>query len=69
MNQYNLSYKLDKMYKNKICFQIIRKQFPNLKTRRLGIRGKSKYHYYGIGTKDDSPYFCIKFSKYPQLGR
>lgn len=28
--------------------KIIRNLFPNLKTRRLGMRGKSKYHYCGI---------------------
>eukprot|EP01087_Luapelamoeba_hula_P012895 TRINITY_DN3649_c0_g1_i1.p1 TRINITY_DN3649_c0_g1~~TRINITY_DN3649_c0_g1_i1.p1 ORF type:complete len:1214 (-),score=244.75 TRINITY_DN3649_c0_g1_i1:69-3710(-) len=28
--------------------KLIRSVFPNLKTRRLGTRGHSKYHYYGI---------------------
>ena len=28
--------------------KIIRNIFPSLKTRRLGTRGQSKYHYYGI---------------------
>lgn len=28
--------------------KIVRLMFPNLKTRRLGMRGKSKYHYCGI---------------------
>lgn len=36
--------------------KIIRQQFPNLKTRRLGTRGQSKYHYYGIGVKATSKY-------------
>eukprot|EP01134_Creolimax_fragrantissima_P007493 CFRG7493T1 len=36
--------------------KIIRSIFPDLKTRRLGTRGKSKYHYYGIKAKDTSPY-------------
>lgn len=36
--------------------KIIRQQFPNLKTRRLGTRGQSKYHYYGIGVKSTSKY-------------
>ncbi|EDV28599.1 uncharacterized protein TRIADDRAFT_51678 [Trichoplax adhaerens] len=35
----------------------IRQKFPNLTTRRLGTRGKSKYHYYGIGIKESSPYY------------
>ncbi|PNI25402.1 RFX2 isoform 10, partial [Pan troglodytes] len=26
-----------------------------LRTRRLGTRGNSKYHYYGIRLKPDSP--------------
>jgi hypothetical protein len=36
--------------------KIIRQQFPNLKTRRLGTRGQSKYHYYGIGIRPTSKY-------------
>ncbi|KAL9963971.1 hypothetical protein ACROYT_G027536 [Oculina patagonica] len=36
--------------------KIIRHTFPNLKTRRLGTRGQSKYHYYGITIKSSSPY-------------
>ena len=34
--------------------KIIRSIFINLKTRRLGTRGNSKYHYYGIRIKNDS---------------
>jgi len=34
--------------------KLIRSVFPNLKTRRLGTRGHSKYHYYGIKIKDSS---------------
>ena len=34
--------------------KLIRSVFPNLKTRRLGTRGNSKYHYYGIRVKDES---------------
>lgn len=33
--------------------KIIRILHPNLKTRRLGMRGKSKYHYCGIKLLDD----------------
>ncbi|CAO4363880.1 unnamed protein product [Caenorhabditis nigoni] len=35
--------------------KLIRSVFQNLKTRRLGTRGNSKYHYYGIKMKDNSP--------------
>eukprot|EP01134_Creolimax_fragrantissima_P003798 CFRG3798T1 len=34
--------------------KLIRSIFPNLKTRRLGTRGNSKYHYYGIREKDEN---------------
>ncbi|XP_033103858.1 transcription factor RFX4-like [Anneissia japonica] len=34
--------------------KLIRQVFVNLKTRRLGIRGQSKYHYYGIRVKRTS---------------
>jgi hypothetical protein len=34
--------------------KVIRQLFPNLKTRRLGTRGNSKYHYYGIKLSPDS---------------
>ena len=37
--------------------------FPNLTTRRLGTRGKSRYHYYGLAVKPDSFYFNTKNSK------
>lgn len=33
--------------------KIIRSVFPTLRTRRLGTRGNSKYHYFGIGLKSD----------------
>jgi len=40
--------------------KIVRTIFPNMRTRRLGTRGNSKYHYYGIqrvgaGSSDDEP--------------
>uniref|UniRef100_A0A8C2IQV1 DNA-binding protein RFX6 n=1 Tax=Cyprinus carpio TaxID=7962 RepID=A0A8C2IQV1_CYPCA len=35
----------------------IRQKFPLLTTRRLGTRGHSKYHYYGIGIKESSAYY------------
>ena len=34
--------------------KLIRSVFPKLKTRRLGTRGNSRYHYYGIRVKDGS---------------
>eukprot|EP00051_Salpingoeca_urceolata_P029587 m.490342 g.490342 ORF g.490342 m.490342 type:complete len:493 (-) comp27843_c0_seq1:147-1625(-) len=37
--------------------KIIRSVFPGLKTRRLGTRGNSKYHYYGIKLQDNSTLF------------
>ncbi|XP_029547744.1 transcription factor RFX3 isoform X3 [Salmo trutta] len=35
--------------------KLIRSIFMGLRTRRLGTRGNSKYHYYGIRLKPDSP--------------
>eukprot|EP00050_Salpingoeca_kvevrii_P007100 m.293764 g.293764 ORF g.293764 m.293764 type:complete len:749 (-) comp12869_c0_seq1:175-2421(-) len=32
--------------------KIIRLQFPGIKTRRLGIRGQSKYHYVNLARRD-----------------
>ncbi|KAK2154891.1 hypothetical protein LSH36_255g05015, partial [Paralvinella palmiformis] len=43
----------------------IRQKFPNLTTRRLGTRGHSKYHYYGIGIRETSQYY---HSMYPGKG-
>ena len=43
--------------------QIIRQQFPHITTRRLGTRGQSKYHYYGIGVKETSTYYDGAFSQ------
>ncbi|KAJ8030947.1 Transcription factor RFX4 [Holothuria leucospilota] len=37
--------------------KVIRHAFPQLKTRRLGSRGQSKYHYYGIKVKSSSADF------------
>eukprot|EP00069_Balaena_mysticetus_P010769 bmy_06927T0 len=47
-------YKLDPV--NAASFgKLIRSVFMGLRTRRLGTRGNSKYHYYGIRLKPDSP--------------
>lgn len=44
--------------------KLIRSVFVGLRTRRLGTRGNSKYHYYGIRAKPtahrDSPTFPNK---------
>nr|XP_054772895.1 DNA-binding protein RFX6-like [Lytechinus pictus] len=42
--------------------KIIRQKFPKLTTRRLGTRGQSKYHYYGIGIKRSSIYYHSVYS-------
>ncbi|XP_011868958.1 PREDICTED: DNA-binding protein RFX2 isoform X7 [Vollenhovia emeryi] len=38
--------------------KLIRSVFLGLRTRRLGTRGNSKYHYYGIRVKPSSP-LCV----------
>ncbi|ESO01201.1 hypothetical protein HELRODRAFT_184328 [Helobdella robusta] len=43
--------------------KIIRQQFPQITTRRLGTRGQSKYHYYGVGIKESSIYFDLAYSR------
>lgn len=35
--------------------KLVRAVFPDIKTRRLGVRGQSKYHYCGIRLRDDDP--------------
>ena len=42
--------------------QIIRQMFSNLTTRRLGTRGQSRYHYYGLAVKPDSIYYSPNYS-------
>ncbi|KAL3842713.1 hypothetical protein ACJMK2_020701 [Sinanodonta woodiana] len=42
--------------------KLIRQKFPKLTTRRLGTRGQSKYHYYGIGIKETSIYYHSVYS-------
>eukprot|EP00126_Sphaerothecum_destruens_P012405 Sdes_comp21277_c0_seq1m19918 len=39
--------------------KLIKAAFPMIKTRRLGTRGQSKYHYFGITFKPDSPYHSL----------
>ena len=43
--------------------KIIRQQFPQLTTRRLGTRGQSRYHYYGIAVRESSIYFQLQYSR------
>ncbi|XP_065557571.1 zinc finger protein 37-like [Artemia franciscana] len=43
--------------------KIIRQQFPQLTARRLGTRGQSVYHYYGIAIKETSQYYELRYSK------
>jgi regulatory factor X len=35
--------------------KLVRVLFPGLKTRRLGVRGESKYHYVNFTLMDDQP--------------
>ncbi|XP_072033414.1 transcription factor RFX4-like [Amphiura filiformis] len=37
--------------------KVIKQLYPELKPRRLGTRGQSKYHYHGIRVKASSPYY------------
>ncbi|KAK3585610.1 hypothetical protein CHS0354_004516 [Potamilus streckersoni] len=41
----------------------VRAIFPNLKTRRIGVRGKSKYHYCGLRPKWSNFLTCLKDKK------
>ena len=36
--------------------------FPHLTTRRLGTRGQSRYHYYGLAVKQESIYYSLNYS-------
>ncbi|XP_065903597.1 transcription factor RFX4-like isoform X2 [Dysidea avara] len=42
--------------------KIVRQRFPKLTTRRLGTRGQSKYHYYGLGIKTTSRYYSKDYA-------
>ena len=35
--------------------KLVRVLFPGLKTRRLGVRGESKYHYVNFALVEDQP--------------
>ncbi|KAI8821142.1 RFX DNA-binding domain-containing protein [Fimicolochytrium jonesii] len=50
---YCVDHKIDPV--NSASFgKLIRSVFPDIKTRRLGTRGKSKYHYCGIQMRNES---------------
>ncbi|XP_076307282.1 DNA-binding protein RFX6-like isoform X2 [Tachypleus tridentatus] len=42
--------------------KIIRLKFPHVTSKRLGARGHSKYHYYGIGIRESSEYYHTLYS-------
>jgi regulatory factor X 4 len=48
--------------------KLIRQQFSSLTTRRLGTRGKSKYHYFGLGIKPTSLYHNEEYCKRQKEG-
>ena len=43
--------------------------FPRLTTRRLGTRGKSRYHYSGLSVKRDSIYYNYNSPKPEDYGK
>ena len=43
--------------------------FPRLTTRRLGTRGKSRYHYSGLSVKTDSFYYNSNKSNPEEYGK
>ncbi|XP_060065501.1 transcription factor RFX4-like [Ylistrum balloti] len=45
--------------------KVVKAIFPKICTRRIGVRGKSKYHYCGIGPKDgdDGPLVLVSTGK------
>ncbi|PVH85549.1 hypothetical protein DL98DRAFT_557798 [Cadophora sp. DSE1049] len=45
--------------------KLVRVLFPGLKTRRLGVRGESKYHYVNFSLKDDQPELTEKQKSQP----
>uniref|UniRef100_A0A914VAJ1 RFX-type winged-helix domain-containing protein n=1 Tax=Plectus sambesii TaxID=2011161 RepID=A0A914VAJ1_9BILA len=49
--------------------KLIRSVFLGLRTRRLGTRGNSKYHYYGIRIKPESPLNRVTEDQMPMAMR
>ncbi len=46
--------------------KLVRVLFPGLKTRRLGVRGESKYHYVNFTLNEEQPELCDPPS-HPQM--
>ena len=56
-----------KPFNQAVFGKVVRACFPNLSTRRLGVRGHSRYHYAGLNVKRSSIYsgrFCCYSKKY-----
>ncbi|XP_074599062.1 DNA-binding protein RFX6-like [Brevipalpus obovatus] len=47
--------------------KIIRRRFHDITTRRLGTRGQSKYHYFGLSIKKSSSYYHEFLQRYHHL--
>lgn len=45
--------------------KLVRVLFPGLKTRRLGVRGESKYHYVNFSLKEDQPDLIESHNRVP----
>ena len=45
-----------KPFNQAVFGKIVRACFPNLTTRRLGVRGQSRYHYAGLDVTPTSRY-------------
>lgn len=46
--------------------KLVRVLFPGLKTRRLGVRGESKYHYVNFSLTEEQP--DVREQSVPLLG-
>ena len=45
--------------------KLVRVIFPDIKTRRLGVRGESKYHYCNLTLTEDQPELLAMSNKRP----
>jgi regulatory factor X len=45
--------------------KLVRVIFPDIKTRRLGVRGESKYHYCNLTLIEDQPELPMNSNKRP----
>jgi regulatory factor X 4 len=48
--------------------KLVHQQFPKITTRRLGTRGQSKYHYFGLGIQRTSRYYDVSYQQKPPPG-